>query len=153
MKFTPIAKTIIEHSLNLTGGNNLYISVRGESQVPLAKEIERLAKEKGIKTTYLFQTVKKYADFFENASEKELDNFIAFESKIMRDCDGVVLLRENLSPNFSAAAQKKNNKYKPNKTIDMIHKLNLESNFRETFLEELKKKLIIKYHYNLYLLH
>jgi hypothetical protein len=33
-----------------------------------------------------------------------------------------------------------NKRYKPNKTIDMIHKLNLESNFREIFVEELKKK-------------
>ena len=31
-------------------------------------------------------------------------------------------------------------RYKPNKTIDMIHKLNLESNFHETFLEEMKKR-------------
>ena len=33
-----------------------------------------------------------------------------------------------------------NKRYKPNKAIDMIHKLNIESNFRETFLEELKKR-------------
>ena len=33
-----------------------------------------------------------------------------------------------------------NKRYKPNKTIDMIHKLNLESNFRETIIEEMKKK-------------
>ena len=33
-----------------------------------------------------------------------------------------------------------NKRYKPNKTVDMIHKLNLESNFREIFVEELKKK-------------
>ena len=49
----------------------------------------------------------------------------------------------NKSP-FNETVKKKikilNHRYKPNKTIDMIHKLNLESNFRETFLEELKKK-------------
>ena len=33
-----------------------------------------------------------------------------------------------------------NKRYKPNKTVDMIHKLNLESNFREIFVKELKKK-------------
>ena len=33
-----------------------------------------------------------------------------------------------------------NKRYKPNKTIDMIHKLNLESNFRDTIIEEIKKK-------------
>ena len=33
-----------------------------------------------------------------------------------------------------------NKRYKPNKTIDMIHKLNIESNFRETIIEEMKKK-------------
>lgn len=33
-----------------------------------------------------------------------------------------------------------NKRYKPNKTIDIIHKLNIESNFRETIIEEMKKK-------------
>lgn len=31
-------------------------------------------------------------------------------------------------------------RYKPNKTIEIIHKLNLESNIKETFLEEIKKE-------------
>ena len=111
MNFTPIAKTIIEHSLELKPGDYLYISARGESQIPLAKELERLAHEKGIKTTYLFKTVQEYEDFFKNSTEKEVDEFIAFESKIMRDCDGVALLRENISPNFAIEAQIKCNKY------------------------------------------
>ena len=92
-------------------GDHLYISVRGESQVELGKALERLAGEMGIKTTYLFKTTQEYADLFEKSTDDELDNYIAFESQIMRACDGVALLRENTSPSLSEDAQKKNNKY------------------------------------------
>ena len=48
-----------------------------------------------------------------------------------------------INPNLKELLKTKralSKRYKPNKTIEMIHKLNLESNIKEIFLEELKKE-------------
>lgn len=111
MKYTSIAKTIITHSLELKKGDYLYITVKGTSQQELGKEIEKVAHEMGIRTSYYFRTTAQQKDFYENCTEEELDDFIEKESKIMRECDGVALLGENVSSNLSAEARKKADRY------------------------------------------
>ena len=116
MNYTNIAKTIINHSLELKKGDLLYITVKGTSQQELGQEIERVAQEMGIKTEYYFRTTAQQKDFFENCSQQQLQDFIDKESKIMRACDGVALLGENVSSNLSEEARKKSNYY-----FDEVH--------------------------------
>ena len=111
MNYTKIAKTIISHSLGLTKGNILHISIRGKSQIPLANEVKHVAESMGIATTTSFHSTNYLVNFFETCTETELNAFIDSQSKLMRDCHGIAIIRENISMQFSPSARVKYNKY------------------------------------------
>ena len=110
MNFESIASTIINHSLTLKKGDNLYITVRGTSQIELAKAVENLAKTMGINTRYGFKTTDETKLFYENVEEEELNAFIMEESDRMRWADGIALISENVSTKLSPSARAKSNK-------------------------------------------
>lgn len=109
--YRPIAKTIIEHSCKLSAGDNFYVSVRGESQKGLAKALLELAEEKRIRTTYSFSTIEERHNFWENATEEEVQKLIEKEGAIMAASDGVALLSDNYSTPLSKQAKDKSNRY------------------------------------------
>lgn len=109
--YNKIAKNIIANSLKLKQGDKLYISVRGLSQYPLGNCLFETAKRQNLKIKKYFRDNIKFLNFWENASKKDVEEFINWETEIIRNCDGVALLRDNINLKMSDNAIEKYNYY------------------------------------------
>ena len=69
--FEKIAENIVDYSLELKPGENLNIIVRGKSQEVLAREIGRVANQKGISTRYGYDNVEDFENFIKGGDEIE----------------------------------------------------------------------------------
>ncbi len=108
-----IARNIVEYSLELKSGENLNIIIRGKSQDVLGREIEKVAKSKGINTRYCYDNF----DDFENLSDEEFEAFVQEELLAMQKCDACALVTDMVPRRLSDMATQRRNRY-----FQIVHK-------------------------------
>lgn len=104
---TKIANNLIDYSLNLKSGDRLNIIVRGKSQEVLGKEIQKLAKEKGVKVRLGYENVENFDAF----SKAEFEKFLEQELSIMKRCDACILLIDFVPHKLSDKGYKRREKF------------------------------------------
>ena len=92
-----------------------------------------------MKTSYIFK-VNNNISLYNSLPKIKLNSTIFRTSPNIRLEKSII--KSNCIPriNNSMIKNKKNKRYKQNKTIDIIRKLNLESNIRDIYLDEIKKE-------------
>lgn len=101
--FEKIAQNIVCHSLELKPGEKLNILIRGKSQEPLGREIEKVANELGITTRYAYDNVED----FETFTDEELEKHIQKELAIMKESDACSIVYDFIPIKLSEEARKK----------------------------------------------
>lgn len=108
-----IARNLVDYSLELRSGEKLNIIIRGESQNLLGKEIEMVAKEKGIGTRYGYDNI----EFFEDLSDEEFETFLQNELFVMQECDACMIVADMVPRKMSEKATERRNRY-----FKIVHK-------------------------------
>ena len=111
--FAKIAENIVKHSLSLKHGDKLNFIVKGQSQEPLGRAIELVAKQSGIKTRFTFDDF----NIFETYSDEEFEKFIKLEAKAMSTCDGCAIVSDFIPQKLSDKAKERRNRF--NKEVHM----------------------------------
>jgi len=107
-----IAENLVNYSLSLNPGDKLNIIVRGSSQLPLGKEIEKVCKDKGITTRIGFENVKEFDTF----TNEEYKHYVENEYKEMKLCDACILLADQAPVKLSDKGYKRREKF-----FDIVH--------------------------------
>jgi len=110
-KYNNIAKHLIFNSVNLKENSTVYIDCRGKSQKPLLKAVLKLCKRNNINYYLIYNTDKNFQKFWENCSDKELQEIIAKDSDLLNKSNAYILLKSNYNFTLSSEQEKKYNQW------------------------------------------
>lgn len=93
-----LARQLIEYSVKLKSGETLYLETKGKETLELAKEIIRIATEKGATPFWYYNDESLLRQFVGNASEDQVRRQAELHMELMKRTDAYIGLRGSDNP-------------------------------------------------------
>ncbi len=97
-RITKLAENLLNYSVELQKGENIYIEVEGNDSLPLLKELIKQATQIGGIPFYYYNDKSLTKEFITNSTQEQMKHFSQFHKDIMEKVDAYISIRGANNP-------------------------------------------------------